>query len=126
MFHRDDAWEKNLHILSSKAAGRGGPWSQKYRSPSDDLKEEYWYQYGGRAIKMILIMLSLSLLVFLSIFALFILGSFVIGPPSQPVGPYRLVDVQVFEYRLYHFIPCLKHVFIFFSMSHLFPFLCNS
>ena len=98
MFRSDDAWEKNLQMPLAKSAGGGKQWPQQHRTPFDHFKEDgfyFWYQYGGRAIKMILVMLSLSFLVFLSIFTLFILGSLVIGPPSQPVGPYRLIDVQV-------------------------------
>jgi len=41
------------------------------------------------------VMLSLALLGLLILFCLLQVSSLVVGPPSQPVGPYALVEVQV-------------------------------
>lgn len=40
-------------------------------------------------------MISLALLGLLTIFVLLQVSSLIVGPPSQPVGPYQLVEMQV-------------------------------
>lgn len=50
--------------------------------------------------KMVTI-ISLALLGLLAIFVLLQVSSLVVGPPSEPIGPYKLVEVQV-SYQITH------------------------
>mmetsp|Transcript_5479 Transcript_5479/g.10444 ORF Transcript_5479/g.10444 Transcript_5479/m.10444 type:complete len:524 (-) Transcript_5479:2313-3884(-) len=50
------------------------------------------------------VMVSLALLGLLIIFVLLEVSSIVIGPPSEPIGPYKLVEVQVGEDFFNHYV----------------------
>lgn len=49
-------------------------------------------------------MISLALLGLLTIFVLLQVSSLIVGPPSQPVGPYQLVEMQEGEDFLNHYV----------------------
>jgi len=76
-------------------------------SGEDDHVHDHNHQYsysGGKVVKTFIAMLSIAAFIFISIFALFVLGNVLVGPPNQPVGPYKLIDVQVGIYRMNIFI----------------------
>ena len=75
-------------------APKGGRVSQLNKSKSRrSLKEDQ------SLFQKMFTMISLALLGLLTIFVLLQVSSLIVGPPSQPVGPYQLVEAQVSKFK---------------------------
>ena len=55
-------------------------------------------------VQRLIAMLALALLGLAGIFVLLRLSTLVVGPPSQPVGPYKLVEAQVCEKKSFYIV----------------------
>ncbi len=51
--------------------------------------------YDRSMVQRVIAMVSLALLGLMIIVVLLQIGTLIVGPPSQPIGPYKLVEIQV-------------------------------
>ena len=71
-------------------------WKAKHKRNAYFLKSGRRNREVERSVfQKMVTMISLALLGLLTLFVLLQLSSIVVGPPRQPVGPYKIVEVQV-------------------------------
>jgi hypothetical protein len=62
-----------------------------HHEPKEETKEHFEF----RALSSFLALLGMALLVLSGLACLLLLGAQFVGPPNQPIGPYRLLERQV-------------------------------